>query len=63
MRTAEVKYKITHDLVLDLYEKSKTKEGEERRRLVKKAEFFSKHIGCYLAKVNSILEEKETTNE
>ena len=57
VKTAEIKQKVTADLVLDIYEEAKKKRGKARKELMKKAEVLSKHLGCYLAKINTIIDE------
>ena len=48
MRVVKVKHKITSDLILDLYEKSKKLKGEEKKKLIKKIKLLSQHVGDYL---------------
>jgi hypothetical protein len=53
MKIVEVKKKVTHDFVLDIYDKAKRAKGRKRKELLEKAELLSKHIGDYLVeKVN-----------
>ena len=48
IKAVKVAYKIDMELIDELYKKAKEKEGEERRKLLKKALALSKHIGKYL---------------
>ena len=50
MKIVKVKHKITHDFLLDLYEKSKKLKGEKKKELLEQIEFLSNHIGEYLVK-------------
>ena len=50
MKKVQVKHEITHDFVLDLYEKAKKAKDKKKKELMKQARFFSQHIGEYLAK-------------
>tara|TARA_R110002110_G_scaffold5231_7_gene27209 strand:- start:345 stop:497 length:153 start_codon:yes stop_codon:yes gene_type:complete len=50
MKIAQVKHEITHDFVLDLYEKAKKAKDKKKKELMKQARFFSQHIGEYLVK-------------
>jgi hypothetical protein len=50
VKIVKVKHKITEDFLLDLYEKSKKLEDEEKKKLIKAIELLSKHVGEYLIK-------------
>ena len=48
-QTGTVKQKITHDFVLDVYEKSLSeKDPEAKKAIVETAKVLSKNIGQYL---------------
>ena len=49
----EIKHKITHDMVLDVYETSLTEPDEEKRQaIVATAEVMSQNIGGFLVDIN-----------
>jgi len=49
----EVKRKITHDFIIDLYCKAKEEKSQAKKaELMEQAKFLSKHIGEYLVKSN-----------
>jgi hypothetical protein len=50
VKIVKVKQKITEDFILDLYEKSKSIKGKEKKKLLKTIELLSCHIGEYLIK-------------
>jgi len=50
VKIVKVKYKITEDLILDLYEESKLLKGEKKKKLIDTIELLSKNIGKYLVK-------------
>jgi hypothetical protein len=50
MKIVEVKKKITHDYILELYDKAKKAKGKERKELLETVELLSKNIGDYLVK-------------
>lgn len=52
MSEGEIKYKITHDFILDLYEEAKLKEGKEFDDAMEVVKFLSTKIGDYLMKEN-----------
>jgi hypothetical protein len=49
MKVVKVKHKITSDFILDLYEKSKSLKGEDKKKLIKKIKLLSRYSGGYLA--------------
>tara|TARA_R110000824_G_scaffold332728_1_gene519325 strand:- start:679 stop:831 length:153 start_codon:yes stop_codon:yes gene_type:complete len=50
MKIVKVKYKITEDLIIDLYEKSKKLNGDKKKKLIETMKLLSKHVGEYLIK-------------
>ena len=50
MKIVEVKKKVTHDFVLEIYDQAKKAKGDKKKELLQKAELLSRHIGEYLVK-------------
>jgi hypothetical protein len=51
VKVVEVKHKITHDFILDLYLKAKQEKCQEKKeKLFAQIEFLKDHIGEYLVK-------------
>lgn len=53
MKQLKIKYKITADFVLDLYEKAQKEEGKKKEDLLERVALLSQNIGAYLAKSDS----------
>ena len=49
-KTVEIKRKIDSDFILELFGRLKNLEGEEKKEMIKKIEFFKRHFGEYLVK-------------
>ena len=53
LKVVQVKHKITHDFLLDIYNKAKTEKNEDKQKeLMAQFEFLRKHIGEYLVSPN-----------
>lgn len=51
VKRVEIKEKITHDFILDLYDQAKKlKSKEKKAKLMKQIKFLSEHIGEYIVK-------------
>ena len=51
MKRVEIKEKVTHDLILDLYDQAKKlKSKEKKAKLMKQIKLLSQHIGEYIVK-------------
>ena len=50
LKTGTVKYEVTPDFVLDLYEEAKSKRGKNREELMAQVELLSQNIGAVLVK-------------
>tara|TARA_B100000579_G_C22653164_1_gene767244 strand:+ start:74 stop:271 length:198 start_codon:yes stop_codon:yes gene_type:complete len=47
-----IKYKITSDLVLDLYEASRDMEGKQKEETLEKVKLLSQRIGDYIVQLD-----------
>jgi hypothetical protein len=51
VKRVEIKEKVTHDLILDLYDQAKKlKSKEKKAKLMKQIKLLSQHIGEYIVK-------------
>ena len=51
MRKAVVKHKVTHNYILDLYDKAKKLKSQEKKaEMLKEIKKLTKHIGEYVVK-------------
>ena len=49
-KKVEVRFKITPDLIKNLFDKAKIAPPAEKNKILKQCEFFCKHVGEYLVK-------------
>ena len=45
---AVIKYRITSDLILDLYEKAALLKGNQKKKLMTKVKLLSQYVGGYM---------------
>ena len=54
MQGGQIKQKVTADYILDVYEESKRKKGQEAMDLLNAAKMLAKHLNEWLVIPNSI---------